>query len=191
VEGIAIAPPDAGDVTRILRRWTAGDAAARQELWPLVHAELRRLAAIRMRRERPNDSLRPTELVHEAYLKLVRQDRVVWADRVHFLAVAATEMRRILVDRARRRKVRPAADQITLHPEKLRLESRALEVVALDEVLRDLARLDPRQARIVELLFFGGLSIAETAEAVGVSEATVKRDWTTARAWLRRELLRR
>lgn len=180
------------DVTGLLRRWEEGDKEALEELMPLVYGELRRLAAHYLRIERSGHTLQPTALVHEAYLRLVDQRHVVWQNRAHFFGIAAQMMRRVLVDHARRRaagKRNAAAYRIGPEGANSGAEAdRELEILALHDALTGLERLDARQARIVELRFFGGLSVEETAEAAGVSTATVKREWRTARAWLRREL---
>ncbi|HEY1253043.1 MAG TPA: sigma-70 family RNA polymerase sigma factor [Thermoanaerobaculia bacterium] len=176
------------EVTALLRDWSGGDRAALERLMPLVYAELRKLAASYLRNERPDHTLQPTALVHEAYLRLVDQRGVNWQNRAHFFGIAAQMMRRILVDHARRRQAakRDAAA--------LRLQvtdgdgARDPELLALDEALSGLESLDARQARIVELRFFGGLTVEETAEVAGLSPATVKREWRTARAWLAREI---
>ncbi|HKF42343.1 MAG TPA: sigma-70 family RNA polymerase sigma factor [Thermoanaerobaculia bacterium] len=178
------------DVTGLLRRWKEGDGRALEELMPIVYGELRRLAAHYLQIERSGHTLQPTALVHEAYLRLVDQKNVAWQNRAHFFGIAAQMMRRILVDHARRR----AAQKRDAAAYRLDLEDpgrpadREPELLAVHEALTELERLDARQARIVELRFFGGLSVEETAEAAGVSTATVKREWRTARAWLRREL---
>ena len=180
------------NVTGLLRRWREGDGQALEELMPLVYGELRRLAARYLRLERSDHTLQPTALVHEAYLRLVGQKNVAWQNRAHFFGLAAQLMRRILVDHARRRaavKRDAAPTRIALEPPAPGQEAdREPEILALHEALTGLERLDARQAQIVELRFFGGLSVEETAEAAGVSTATVKREWRTARAWLRREL---
>jgi RNA polymerase sigma factor (TIGR02999 family) len=177
-------------VTALLRDWSGGDQAALERLMPLVYAELRKLAASYLRSERPNHTLQPTALVNEAYLRLVDQRNVNWQNRAHFFGIAAQMMRRILVDHARRRQAgkRDAAPYLLQASADLPGGFRDLELLALDEALRGLAALDTRQARIVELRFFGGLTVEETAEAAGVSPATVKREWRTARAWLAREI---
>jgi RNA polymerase sigma factor (TIGR02999 family) len=156
---------------------------------PLVYGELRRLAASYLRRERPDHTLQPTALVNEAYLRLVDQRSVSWANRAHFFGIAAQLMRRILVDHARRRQAakRAAVYRVTATAGSPSGD-RAPELLALDGALSDLEKLDARQARIVELRFFAGLTVEETAEVTGVSPATVKREWRTARAWLRREI---
>jgi len=180
------------DVTGLLRRWKEGDGRALEELMPLVYGELRRLAGHYLRIERPGNTLQTTALVHEAYLRLVGQKAVDWQNRSHFLGIAAQMMRRILVDHARRRSARKrdaGAYRIELEDRDPGSgPDREPEILALHEALTELERLDERQARIVEMRFFGGLSVEETAEAVGVSTATVKREWRTARAWLRSEI---
>ena len=182
------------DVTQLLVAWGAGDAAAAERLVPAVYAELRRQAARAMRREGSEITLQTTALVHEAYLRLVDQRRVVWRSRAHFFGVAAQLMRRILVDHARGRhaaKRGGGLQQLSLLDADAAIPASAevgVEVIALHEALERLAVLDPAQARLVELRYFGGLSIEETAEALDVSPATVKREWAIARAWLRREL---
>jgi RNA polymerase sigma factor (TIGR02999 family) len=179
------------DTTQLLRAWTAGDTDALRQLTPRVYRELRRMAAHFLQGERPGHTLQSTELVHEVYLRLVDIDRVEWQDRAHFFAMAATLMRRILLDRARRRlsakrggKQRPVDLDTTLDVS----SGRARELVALDDALNTLAEVDPRKARIVELRFFAGLSVEETAEVVKISPDTVMRDWKLARAWLLTEL---
>jgi RNA polymerase sigma factor (TIGR02999 family) len=181
------------DVTGLLRKWSQGDEAAADELTPLVYVELRRLAHRYLGRERPDHSLQSTELVHEAYLRLVDQKEARWQDRAHFFAVSGQIMRRILVDHARARhrdKRGGGAPVLVLNEEIDMPEQRSFELIALDDALDTLAKLDPQQSRVVELRFFAGLSIDETAEALNVSRATVNRDWVTARAWLVRELTR-
>ena len=177
-------------VSVLLLRWRSGDQDALQVLMPLVYDELRRLASQHLRAERPDHTLRSTELVHEAYLRLVDQKPAGLGDRAHFFAVAARLMREILVDYARRRRAakRGYGCKITLDQTVEMPQKRDLDVLALDDALNELARFDPQQARIIELRFFGGLSIQETAEIMKVSPATVKRDWATARAWLYREM---
>ena len=183
--------PPANAVTRLLREWSDGDQEALDRLIPLVYDELRRLARQYLRHERPGHTLQPTALVHEAYLKLVDQRRTRWQNRAHFFAVAAQLIRRILVDHARSHAAAKRGGGVsTLALETgpgLALEGE-LNVAALDDALSHLATLDARQARLVELRFFGGLNVAETAEVLGVSSATVKREWQTAKAWLYREL---
>jgi RNA polymerase sigma factor (TIGR02999 family) len=184
-------PPN--DVTAILRKWTDGDGSAAEQLAPLVYAELRLLAHRYLRHERPDVSLRSTDLVHEAYIRLVDVKQARWQDRAHFFAVSGTIMRRILVDhaRARLREKRGAGATHVVINEAIDIpEQRSFDVVRLDDALEGLAKLDTQQSRVVELRFFAGLSIEETAEALGVSRATVNRDWVTARAWLLREISR-
>ncbi len=176
-------------VTALLKAWRGGERGALERLLPLVYGELRRLAASHMRAERADHTLQPTALVHEAYLRLVDQS-VDWQNRSHFFGIASQMMRRILVDHARRRQAakRDAPVYRLAQPEQVAAPDRDPELLGLDRALGDLEALDPRQARIVELRFFGGLGVEETAEVVGVSSATVKREWRTARAWLRREI---
>lgn len=183
-------PPD---LTAVLRKWSDGDGSAADELAALVYTELRRLARRYLRRERPDHTLYSCELVQEAYLRLVNHKQARWQDRAHFFAVSGRIMRRILVDhaRARLREKRGAGAAIMVLNEAIDLPAqRSFEVIALDDALDTLARLDPQQARIVELRFFAGLSVEETAEALHISRATVNRDWLVARAWLLRELSR-
>jgi len=175
------------DVTILLKKLTSGDQRAQSELMSAVYDELRRLAASYMRRERPDHTLQATALVHEAYLKLVQQRSVDWRNRAHFYGVAAQLMRRILVDhaRARLRNKRGGAQQkVSLDEPLLADDRQAGALVELHEALNRLADLDPRQSKIVELRFFGGLTVEETAEVLGISPKTVKRDWAVARAWL-------
>lgn len=183
--------PDAPGVTELLLAWGAGDAAALDALIPVVYAELRTQARRAMRRETPGHTLQTTALVHEAFLRLVDQRRIAWRNRAQFFGVAAQLMRRILVDslRARRATKRGGgAHRLTLGDADVAVETPGDEVLALHEALERLAALDPAQARLVELRYFGGLTIEETAEVLDVSAATVKREWAVARAWLRREL---
>ena len=179
------------DVTALLCAWSEGDAAALDRLMPLVYAELRRMARRHMARERGGHTIQTTALVHEVYLRLVDQERVRWQDRTHFFAIAAQLMRRILVDHARKRlNSKRGGKLLNLSIEAAEGISvvRAAEVVAIDDALKTLSGVDERKGRIVELRFFGGLSIEETADALGVSAGTVMRDWTLAKAWLKREL---
>jgi RNA polymerase sigma factor (TIGR02999 family) len=176
-------------VTQLLVAWSNGDRAARDELMPLVYEELRRLAHRCMSRERPGHTLQTSALVNEAYLRLVDQKNVRWQDRAHFFGIAARLMRQVLVDYARKRRYAKRggeARRVPLDEALVVSEERADEVVALDDALNSLAEIDPRQSQIVELRFFGGLSIEETAEVLAVSPGTVMRDWTLAKAWLRR-----
>jgi RNA polymerase sigma factor (TIGR02999 family) len=161
------------------------------ELLPIVYQELRRLAAAYLRRERPGQTLQPTALVHEAYLRLLKDRPDRWQNRAHFCAIAAHSMRQILIERARARgalKRGGPQPRVTLDESLVAGEDRSIDLLALDEALERLAALDPEQARLVELRYFGGLTIEETAEAMAISPATVKRHWTVARAWLAREL---
>lgn len=181
-----------GDVTRLLLEWNKGKLDAREQLIPLVYQELRRLAARSMKSERGEHTLQSTALVHETYQKLIDQRRARWQNRAQFFAVAATLMRRILVDHARRRgalrRGGPAGKLSIAEVTPDAVGPPDVDVVALDEALTELARLDADQARIVELRFFAGLSVPETAEALGISRATVHRDWAMARAWLHQRL---
>jgi len=179
------------DITQLLVNWSNGDQQALNALMPVVYAELRRLAAIYLHHERPGHTLQPTALVHEAYLRLIDQRRVQWQNRAHFLGVAAQLLRRVLVDYARARQTAKrgaGAVALTLKDELAAGTEQNLDLVALDDALGELEQLDPQQSRIVELRFFAGVSIEETAESLGVSPATVKRDWAVARAWLFRRL---
>lgn len=182
----------ASDVTQLLLDWRRGDPAVGDQLLPAIYAELHRQAERAMRRESPEHTLQPTALVHEAYLRLIDQNRVEWRNRAHFFGVAAQLMRRILVDHARGQHAakRGGGDRpITLTDVGAAASTETgLDVLALHEALETLAAFDPKQARLVELRYFTGLSIEETAEALGISPATVKREWAIARAWLRREL---
>ncbi|MBD3258601.1 sigma-70 family RNA polymerase sigma factor [candidate division GN15 bacterium] len=179
------------EITRLLEAAGAGDQVAINDLLPLIYDEVKRLAQAQLRSERADHTLNATALVHEAYLKLVVQDRVSWQNRAHFFAIAAQAMRRILVDYARGRiaqKRGGGQPVVTLNEEIVSTGSRAEDIAALDEALERLGQLSERQCKIVELRFFSGLTEREVAEAVGVSEATVKRDWRMARAWLSKEL---
>lgn len=183
----------AAEITQLLVSWSNGDQAAATKLMPLVYNELRRLAKSYLRRERLNHTLQPTELVHEAYLRLVDQQSVSWQNRAQFFGMAATLMRHILVDHARERRAAKRqgkdyalslsqADRFSRQPD--------VNLLALDDALKDLAAIKPQHSRIVELRFFGGLTIEETAAVLGISHATVEREWSFARAWLRREISR-
>ena len=181
------------EVTALLKEWAAGDRAALERLMPLVYEELRRLAASQLRAERRNHTLQPTALVHEAYMRLIGQRSVSWANRAHFFGIASRMMRRILVDHARkRRRNKRSPGTVYLDPGLGTAEAgaadRGPELLALDDALTELEKLDARQARVVELRFFAGLSVEETAEVAGISTATVKREWATARAFLRHEI---
>jgi RNA polymerase sigma-70 factor, ECF subfamily len=182
---------EAAKITQLLIEWNNGRSGALEDLLPLVYRELRQLAAQRLRRERPDHTLQPTALVHEAYIRLVDQRRVRWKNRAHFYAAAAHIMRRILVDRARARKTDKRGggwERVTLGGDGTPGGSRTVDVLALDDALDRLAALDPGQERIVELRYFGGLTLDETAEVIGISTATVKREWAIAKAWLRAQL---
>jgi RNA polymerase sigma factor (TIGR02999 family) len=179
------------DVTRLLLAWGGGDRGALDQLVPLVYAELRRVAHNHMRGERAGQPLQTTALVHEAYLRLIEVSRVHWKDRTHFFAVSAQMMRRVLVDAARERdalKRGGGALSLALDEALVGTPAPSVDLVALDEALESLAALDPRKARVVELRYFGGLTIEETAAEVGVSVDTVARDWRVARLWLLRQL---
>jgi RNA polymerase sigma factor (TIGR02999 family) len=181
----------AGEVSQLLHQWAAGDRAALDLLTPLVYDELRRLAGGYLRSERSDHTLQATDLVHEAFFRLAGQERVAWQNRVHFFAIAAQAMRRILVDHARHVAVARRVEPESRLPVELAPDltvSDAEELLDVHLALERLAELSERQARIVELRFFGGLTVAETAEALGLSVPTVVRDWRFARAWLRREL---
>jgi RNA polymerase sigma factor (TIGR02999 family) len=183
--------PAPNDVTQLLVAWSSGDTAARDALMPLVHDELHRLAHRYMRRERGNHTLQTSALVNEAYLRLIDQRDMKWQNRAQFFGIAAQMMRRILVDYARKRGFAKHGGDLHAVPlDEVMIVSpqRAAEVVALDDALSRLAALDQRKSQIIELRFFGGLSIEETAEVLGVSAGTVMRDWTFAKAWLRREI---
>src|SRR5215471_13227599 len=185
----------APDVTRWLVSWSQGDQAALEQLMPLVYGELRRLASAYLRRERSNHTLQSTALVHEAFLRLVNQRDVQWSNRAHFYAIAAQMIRRILVDYARSQHsekrgagaVKLALDEALAVPGH---SGSDVDLLALNSALDQLSQFDPRQSRIVELRFFSGLSIEETAEVMNLSPASVKREWNTARAWLFREMTR-
>ena len=184
-------PDPPSGVTELLRRWNLGDREAMDRLMPIVYDELRRLAAGYLKAERRDHTLQPTALVHEAYLRLVRQDRVEWQNRAHFFGIAARMMRRVLVDHARRRQAGKrdgGGFRLTLQVGEELEVSRDPELLELDEALVRLERLDVDQARVVELRFFGGLTVEETATVLGISTATVKREWRTARAFLRQEM---
>jgi RNA polymerase sigma-70 factor, ECF subfamily len=175
------------DVTELLHAWSAGDLGARDRLMPLVYQDLRRRAAAQLRRERQNHTLQPTALVHEAYLRLVDQRRAVWQNRAQFLAIASQIMRRLLVDRERERRTAKRAGgwvRVSFDEAAVTTPAADLDILALDTALSRLTALDPRQGQIAELRFFGGLSLEEVGEALGVSLATVERHWQVARAFL-------
>ncbi len=179
------------DITGLLRRWSNGEQAALDELIPLVYEELHRLARHHLAGERQEQTLNTTALIHEAWLRLITVKDTSWQDRAHFFALCAQLMRRILVDHARaRRRVRRggAAQRVSFEQSLLASDERAPPLEALDDALNTLSELDPRQGRVVELRFFGGLSTQETAEVLKISPESVKRDWRLAKAWLMREL---
>ncbi len=182
--------PEGGEVTEWLAAWSDGDPAAFEELVAVLYLELKNMAGRALRRERPSHTLQATALVHEAYLRLLAQNRIQWRNRAQFLGVAGGLMRRILVDHARRRQAekRDGGLRVTLNERAVAPPERLCDLLLLDRALSRLERRDPRQARIVELRYFAGLKIAETAETLGVSTRTVKREWTMARAWLKREI---
>jgi RNA polymerase sigma factor (TIGR02999 family) len=177
-------------VTALLAKWRAGDEQALEALVPLVYDELRRVAHRYLRHEHPGHTLQSTALVHEAYLRLLRQGTREFENRAHFLAISAQLMRQILVEHARRRNAakRDAGHMLTLDDNMGLLRTKSVDLVALDDALNGLARLDARQSRIVELRFFGGLSTEETAAVLGISPKTVKREWATAKVWLHHEI---
>jgi RNA polymerase sigma factor (TIGR02999 family) len=180
-------PASDHQVTELLQAWGGGDLAARDRLMPLVYQELRRRAAAYLRREARDHTLQPTALVHEAYLRLVDQRRVAWQNRAQFFGIASQMMRRILVDRARARKVAKRSGRwarVTLDEMAAVARPAEVDVLDLDEALTRLAEFDPRKSQIAELRFFGGLSLDETGQLLGISLATVERDWQAARAWL-------
>ena len=182
---------DLDELTAVLRAWSDGDPAAEAKLLPLVYDQLRRQAAHQLRRERPGHSLSPTAVVHELYLRLVPQERAGWVNRTQFFAVASRLIRRVLVDHARARRTAKRAggwQRVTLADDVGEAGPPDLDLLALDRALEELAALDSRRARLVELRYFGGLSLDETAAALGVSAATVSREWQLARAWLHRRL---
>jgi len=184
--------PSSNEVTELLVQWSNGNQAALEKLMPLVYDELHRLAHRYMGHERRGHTLQTSGLVNEAYLRLIDQTRVQWQNRAHFFGIAAQMMRRILVDYARSRtnaKHGGGAPRVSFDDVQMFSPERPDDVVALDEALKGLAALDQRKSQIVELRFFGGLSIEETAEVLGVSPGTVMRDWTLAKAWLRRAIV--
>jgi RNA polymerase sigma-70 factor, ECF subfamily len=182
--------PPPGEITRVLVQLKKGDKSAANDLIPLVYPHLRSLASYYMRRERPDHTLQATGLVHEAFIRLLKQENLAWEDRNHFFGVAAGLMRRILVDyaRAHRAGKRGGGRDLPLDEALVFAEERSSELIALDDALLQLAEWDPRQSRIVELRFFAGLTEEEVAEVLGISVRTVKRDWAAARAWLHGEL---
>lgn len=183
--------PETGAVSGLLRAWGKGDVEAREELMPLVYAELRRRAAAYLKGERKDHTLQPTALAHEAYLRLIGQERVVWQNRAHFFAVAAQAMRRVLVDHARGRgrdRRFGGAIRVPLDEGLTTAPPADCDMLLLDQALDELAALDPRQARIVELRYFGGLTEREIASVLDVSRSTVTREWVIAKGWLFRRI---
>jgi RNA polymerase sigma factor (TIGR02999 family) len=181
----------AGAVSRLLQAWGRGDLQARDALMPVVYRELQRRAGAYLRRERQDHTLQPTALVHEAFMRLMGQERVAWQNRAHFFAIASHMMRRILVDHAREHEAakRPGAGVKVMLDDRIgAAQPRACEFIALDQALVELMRIDPRQGQIVELRYFGGLSEQEVGEVLSISRATVSREWQTARAWLYRRM---
>jgi RNA polymerase sigma-70 factor (ECF subfamily) len=192
--GASQSTPKTGAVSGLLRAWGRGDLEAREKLIPLVYEELRRLAAARLRRERPDHTLEPTALVNEAYLRLMGQERVVWQNRAHFYGVAAQMMRRILIDHARghrRGKRFGVAVRVALDERVGTAEQPGCELLLLDQALNELAAIDPQQAQIVELRYFGGLTEGEVASVLTVSRSTVTREWLIAKGWLYRRMTSR
>jgi RNA polymerase sigma factor (TIGR02999 family) len=182
-----------GEITQLLIAWNQGDQRARDELMPLIYNELRRLARSHLRRERINHTLQPTALVHEAFLRLIDQSQVNWQNRAHFFGAAARLMRQILINHAEARRAAKRggeAERISLNDVDQFTVEQGLDLAALNGAMEKLEQIDPPQSRIVELRYFSGLTIEEIAEVMGISPATVKREWSTARAWLRRELSR-
>ena len=181
---------DKGRISELLQLWAGGDLQAREDLIPLVYQELRKRAAAYLRRERRDHTLQPTALVNEAYVRLMGQERVTWINREQFFGVAAQAMRRILVDHAREREAakRPGGVRITLHEGMRTVQPVDCEVLMLNAALQELARIDERQAHIVELKYFGGLSEEEVAAVLSMSRTTITREWQSARAWLYRRI---
>jgi RNA polymerase sigma-70 factor (ECF subfamily) len=178
------------DISTLLRAWSDGDQSALERLTPIVYHELHRLARRYMKLERPGHSLQATALVNEAYMRLVDYERMHWQNRAHFFAVSAQLMRRILVERARRHNLKRGGGlpHVSLEEAAVVGDDQGTDMVALDDAMNALSRIDPRKVQVVEMRFFGGLSVEETAEVLKVSTVTVKRDWRAARAWLYREL---
>src|ERR1700735_3573754 len=181
-------PPAVGQVSSLLRAWGDGDQGALQKLTPIVYDELRRLARRHMKGERPGHSLQTTALVNEAYMRLVDYKRMQWQDRAHFFAVSAQVMRRILVEHARRHNLKRGhgVQHVSLEEAAVVGGGQATDLAALDDAMNSLAQFDPRKVQVVEMRFFGGLSVEETAQVLKVSPVTVLRDWSTAKAWLYR-----
>ena len=186
----AASEPEVGDISKLLHAWSGGDQSALERLTPIVFKELHRLAGRYMRSENPGHSLQTTALVNEAYVRLVDCHRVEWKDRANFFAVSAQLMRRILVEYARRHNQKRGGGMLRLSfDDAIQAgDERSTDLVALDDALNDLGRVDSRKMKVVEMRFFGGLSVEETAEVLKVSPITVMRDWNTAKAWLYREL---
>jgi RNA polymerase sigma factor (TIGR02999 family) len=180
-----------GPVTLLLKQWQEGNEGALEALMPLVYNELKRVAGSYLRRERPDHTLQSAALVNEAYLRLIDQTQIQWQNKAHFFGIAAQMMRRILVDHARRHKASKrgaGVPTLALDEAVVQAQNQSIDLLGLDEALEALGEVDPQQSRIVELRFFGGLSIEDTANVLGISPATVKRDWAAARAWLYREV---
>jgi RNA polymerase sigma factor (TIGR02999 family) len=189
---VLVADSSTESVRQLVQQASMGDEKAASALMPIVYDELRRLARAYMARERQGQTIQATALVHEAYIRLLKDKKQAWQGRTHFLAIAATSMRQILVERARARgAIKRGGDKVrvTMNEGAVGEADPEVDVLAIDAALTKLAQVDPQLARIVELRFFGGLTIAETAEAEGISPATVKRSWTLAKAWLRREVM--
>ena len=180
-----------GPISQLLQKWRAGDSEALNSLVPLVYADLRRLAHYHLQKQRPDHTLQSTALVHEAYLRLAKHEKMRFENRAHFFAVLAKIMRQILVDNARSQHAakRDAGIKLVLDEAIAPIPLRQISVIAIDDALQGLSRLDSRQGQIVELRFFGGLSLEETALVLGVSVSTVQREWVTARLWLKKQLL--
>ena len=178
------------DISALLRAWSDGDQTALDRLTPIVYDELHRLARRYMKRERPGHSLQTAALVNEAYMRMVDYERMQWQNRAHFFAVSAQVMRRILVDHARRHNLKRggAVQHVSLEEAAIVGGGQDTDMVALDDAMKALAQIDPRKVQVVEMRFFGGLSVEETAEVLKISTVTVKRDWRAAKAWLYREL---
>jgi len=189
--GIFVGQVPTGEITQLLQGWRGGDRQALDALLPVVYKELQRLAHFQLRQERSGHTLQSAALVNEAYLRLVGLKPPQWESRTHFFAIAAQLMRQILVDYARRHRAKKrggGAEEVPLEDATQLLPGKDIDVVALDDALKELAKVDPRKAQVVELRFFGGLSFDEAAEVLNVSAVTVSRDWSTARAWLHREI---
>jgi RNA polymerase sigma factor (TIGR02999 family) len=191
IDGMQPSGSSSGQVTELLLAWRDGDQSALERLMPAVHEELRRLARRQMRGERPGHTLQTTALVNEAYLRLIDLNRVRWQDRAHFFAISARLMRRILVDHARSRRYQKRGGgvaNVTLDEALIGSPERGADLVALDDALQALAAVDPRKSQVVEMRYFGGLTVEEAAEALHVSGETVMRDWRLAKVWLLREM---